>query len=119
MDEMNYEIDADSYYDSPEEFFTDLSLENDDFCDCCRKVLPHFPSFKEWKLGKPHGDLIGYKFDPLQFCQSDEEASLFRERKEEVLIPKTQSSVLHWLTIGDQSICRKPGNSKDTTTSSG
>ncbi|KAN0098922.1 hypothetical protein V8E51_014585 [Hyaloscypha variabilis] len=85
MDEMNYEIDADSYYDSPEEFFTDLSLENDDFCDCCGEVLPHFPSFKEWKLGKPHGDLIGYKFDPLQFCQSDEEASLFRERKEEHL----------------------------------
>jgi hypothetical protein len=93
MDEMNYEFDVETYGECPEAFLTDWSWEDSDSeCGCCGEPQPPFFSFEEWKLGKPHGDLVGYKFDPLKFCQSDEESTFLRQYKEEVRMPRIRSS---------------------------
>jgi len=115
MDEMSYEFDEDSYGDSPDEFYWDWT----EYECSCGDCFPAFPSFKEWKVGKPHGDLIGYKFEELKFCQSREEPSFHRQYKEEVCTPIRYPSTLSLLTLNDPSSCRRLGNSRDTTISSG
>jgi hypothetical protein len=94
MDEHEYELQRDDYYEDP--------IENIHLAGFPRPIkmeillefkyeghLQDFPSFECWKERRDNAGRVGVKFHPLRFCETSPESTNGMERMVTVCKPQT------------------------------